>query len=127
MSLRHLDWKVIVLTLAACYGVPAVVIGGVLVATGHDTIPLNAEQVLVGVLAMVSFLVPPVAGGYVAARFARERPRLHVFVVGALGALLSLLAFRSSPRAMIAYALGSLLLASFGGFLQMQGKRRDGD
>lgn len=122
---RLLDWKLIALTLAACYGVPGIVIAGVLAATGHDGVPANAEQVLVGVLAMVSFLVPPVAGGYVAARFARARPRLHVFVVGLLGALLSLLAFRASPRAMAAYAIASLLLAGFGGFIRLQGKRQD--
>jgi hypothetical protein len=118
-----LDWKVILFALVACYLVPGIVLAGVL-AVIKDTLSADAWKLTTGVLAMVGFLVPPVSGGYLAARFAKTLPWRHVIVVGVLGALLSLLAFRTSPRAMLFYALGSVALAVFGGYIRLQGRGR---
>lgn len=118
-TLRSLDWKLVFFTLAACYLVPGIVIAGVL-AIVKDSLSLDTWKLVTGVLALVGFFVPPVSGGYLAARYARRHPWRHVVVVGVLGALLSLLAFRTSPRAMLLYALASLALAAFGGYVRFQ-------
>ncbi|MBX3619852.1 MAG: hypothetical protein KF891_07690 [Rhizobacter sp.] len=117
-----LDWKLVLLALVACYLVPGVVIAGVL-ASLRGALAGDAWTLVTAVLAMAGFLVPPVSGGYLAARFARAAPWRHVVVVGVLGALLSLLAFRTSPRAMLLYALASVALAAFGGYIRLQGRR----
>jgi lysozyme family protein len=119
---QALHWKVVFLALVACYLVPGIVLAGVL-AIIKDGLSPDTWKLVTGVLAMVGFLVPPVSGGYITARFAPSRPWRHVLVVGALGALLSLLAFRTSPRAMLLYALASLALAAFGGFIRLQGRQ----
>lgn len=75
--------------------------------------------------AFLALLVPPVAGGYVAARFARRLPRLQVMAVGVLGAVLSLVAFRLSPRAMVVYAVASIALAALGGFIRLRSVKQD--
>jgi MFS family permease len=121
---NSLDWKLVLFALAVCYVVPGIVLAGVL-AIIKDTLSPDTWKLVTGVLAMVGFLVPPVSGGYLAARYARDRPWRHVVVVGVLGALLSLLAFRASPRAMLFYALASLALAAFGGYIRFQWKRND--
>ena len=98
--LRLLDWKVIFFALLACYVLPGILVGTLLATAFQEAMPQSVGHPIASFLAFVSFLVPPVAGGYFAARFARTLPRLHVLIVGALGAVLSLLAFRASPRAM---------------------------
>jgi hypothetical protein len=122
-QLKSLDWKVVFFALVACYVVPGILLAGVL-AMIEDTLTRDAWKLTTGVLSMVGFLVPPVSGGYLAARFARHQPWRHVVIVGVVGALLSLLAFRATPRAMVLYALASLALAVFGGYIRLQGRRR---
>lgn len=118
--LRLLDWKVVFFALLGCYVLPGILVGTLLATVLQETMPQAVGNPIASFLAFVSFLVPPVAGGYFAARFARSLPRFHVLVVGVLGALLSLLAFRASPRAMAAYALTSLVLAALGGYLRLR-------
>jgi MFS family permease len=120
---KPLDWKVIAFALVACYVVPGIVLGGVM-AVIEDRLSHDAWKLTTGVISMVGFLVPPVSGGYLAARFAKALAWRHVIVVGVLGALLSLLAFRATPRAMLLYALASVALAAFGGFIRLQGRPR---
>ncbi|MET0334355.1 MAG: hypothetical protein ABW190_08785 [Rhizobacter sp.] len=119
-ALKPLQWKLVFFVLAACYLVPGVALATVLMGV-HRFFTGDALNIATAVVAMTGFLVPPVSGGYVTARFASIRPWRHVLVVGALGALLSLLAFRTSPRAMVLYALASVALAAFGGFIRLQG------
>lgn len=119
---KPLDWKPVLFALATCYVVPGIVLAGLLIGVQR----LFASDVLAlftALIAGVGFLMPPVSGGYVAARFSHSRPWRHVLVVGVLGALLSLLAFRASPRAMLFYVLASVALAVFGGYLRLQGRR----
>ncbi|MBC7994624.1 MAG: hypothetical protein H7Z15_15450 [Rhizobacter sp.] len=123
--LRLLDWKVVFFALLACYVLPGILVGTLLATVLQETMPQAVGNPIASILAFVSFLIPPVAGGYFAARFARSLPRLHVLVVGALGAVLSLLAFRASPRAMAAYALTSLALAALGGFMRLRSGPND--
>lgn len=122
-TLKSLDWKVIALALVACYLVPGIVIAGIL-AVIQEGLSADAWKLTTGVLSLIGFLVPPVSGGYLAARFAKALPWRHVIVVGVLGALLSLLAFRATPRAMVLYALASVALAAFGGYIWLQGRRK---
>ncbi len=120
-TLKSLDWKVILFALVACYVVPGILIAGVL-AVIKDNLAPDVWKLTTGLLSLVGFLVPPVSGGYLAARFAKALAWRHVIVVGVLGALLSLLAFRATPRAMLLYALASVALAAFGGFIRLQGR-----
>lgn len=119
--MRPLGWKVVLFVLVAAYLVPGIVLAGLL-AVVERVLVSDALTLATGLLSIVSFLVPPVAGGYLAARFARSHAWRHVFVVGVLGALLSLVAFHASPRAMVFYVLASIALAAFGGFIRLQGR-----
>lgn len=123
--LRLLDWKVIFFALLACYVLPGILVGMVLATAFQEVMPQAASHPITSFLAFASFLVPPFAGGYFAARFARTLPRLHVLVVGVLGALVSLLAFRASPRAMAAYAVTSVVLAALGGYVRLRSASKD--
>lgn len=123
--LRLLDWKVVFFALLACYVLPGILVGTLLATALQEAMPQSLGHTIGSFLAFVSFLVPPVAGGYFSARFAPALPRLHVLVVGVLGALLSLLAFRASPRAMAAYAFTSLVLAALGGFMRLRAVPKD--
>lgn len=119
--MRSLDWKVVLFALVAAYLVPGIVLAG-LVAVVDRTLASDALTLATALLSIVSFLLPPVAGGYLAARYAHRDAWRHVLVVGVLGALLSLLAFHASPRAMLLYVLASIALAAFGGFIRLQGR-----
>lgn len=122
-AFKSLDWKVVLFVLVVAYLVPGIVLAAT-VAIVNRTLSADALTLMTALLAIVSFTVPPVAGGYLAARFARGQVWRHVLIVGALGALLSLLAFRASPRAMVLYVLASIALAAFGGFIRLQGRPR---
>lgn len=122
-DLKSLDWKLVLLALVACYLVPGIVLAA-LVAVANHSLTADALTLATALLSIVSFLVPPVAGGYLAARYARSAAWRHVVVVGVMGALLSLLAFRASPRAMLLYVLASIALAAFGGYVRLQGRAR---
>lgn len=124
VALKSLDWKVVVFALVAAYLVPGIVLA-TLLAVVDRTLTADALTLATGLLSIVSFLLPPVAGGYLAARFAHGHAWRHVAVVGALGALLSLLAFfHATPRAMLLYGMASIALAAFGGYIRLQGRPR---
>ena len=123
--LKHIDWKVVLLTLLACYGVPAALVGAASALGWQHAMPSQAGQAMASFFAFLALLVPPVAAGYVAARFARQLPRLQVMAVGVLGGVLSLVVFRTSPRAMLAYIIASIALAALGGFIRLQSVKRE--
>jgi hypothetical protein len=127
MPSNSIDWKVVALALLVCYFFPGLVVGALLALGLPEAMAPRLGQAPAAFLAFLSFLVPPVAGGYVAARFSRARPWRHVFIVGLLGALLSLVAFRATPRAMVAYVLASIALAAFGGLIRLGGGRKGTD
>lgn len=116
---NRIDWRVVALAIAVCYFVPGVVVAGLIAAGLQEILVPYVGEAITTFLAFLSFLVLPVAGGYFAARISRTNPWSHVFVVGILGALLSLVAFRGTPRAMVAYLLASVALAAFGGFIRL--------
>lgn len=123
MNNKPLDWKVLLFVLVAAYLVPGIVLAAAL-ALVNRTLSADALTLMTALLAILSFALPPVAGGYLAARYARCHAWRHVLVVGVLGALMSLLAFRVSARAMVLYVLASIALAAFGGFIRLQGRPR---
>lgn len=120
LALKTLDWKVVAFALVAAYLVPGIVLAGLL-AVVDRVLTSDALTLATGLLSIVSFLLPPVAGGYLAARYAHDHAWRHVIVVGVLGALLSLLAFHATPRAMLLYVLASIALSAFGGYIRLQG------
>lgn len=120
-AFKTLDWKVVLFVLVVAYVVPGIVLATAL-AIVNRTLTADALTLMTALLAIVSFAVPPVAGGYLAARFAQGQMWRHVLIVGVLGALLSLLVFRASPRAMVLYVMASIALAAFGGYIRRQGR-----
>jgi hypothetical protein len=125
MYLRHLEWKLIFLALLGCFLVPAFLISTVLATVLQDAVPHGVRDGVSALLAFAGFLLPPVLGGWFTAKYARSLPRMHVLVVGGLGAVLSLLAFHSSPRAMAAYAIATLALTFLSGSIKLAGPRKD--
>ncbi len=122
---QRLHWKVIVRVLAICYFVPGLAAAALLAAGLQQAIVQHVGQAVAAFLGLLGLLLPPIFGGWFAARWAPALPWRHVFVVGVLGALLSMLAFRVTPRAMVVYALASVALAAFGGYIRLGGGRRD--
>ncbi|HEY0818102.1 MAG TPA: hypothetical protein VGD46_04935 [Rhizobacter sp.] len=120
---KTLDWKVLLFVLVVAYLVPGIVLAAAL-ALVNRTLSADALTLMTALLAILSFAFPPVTGGYLAARHARSHAWRHVLIVGVLGALMSLLAFRVSPRAMVLYVLASIALAAFGGYIRLQGRPR---
>jgi uncharacterized membrane protein HdeD (DUF308 family) len=121
---NRIDWRVIALVLVVCYFLPGVVIAGLIAAGFQEIVNPYVGPAITTFLAFLSFLVVPIAGGYVAARLSPARPWGHVLIVGIVGALLSLIAFRATPRAMVAYVLASVVLALFGGYIRLSAARK---
>ncbi len=118
-NLSTLDWKVIVFSLLGCYLLPSVLFGTLMAGISVESGP-SPFQSITSVLALVTFFGPPIAGGYFTARYAANRPRLHVFVVAVLGIFLALFAIRGSALMAIGYAIGALALAALGAFLRLR-------
>ncbi|HET7794700.1 MAG TPA: hypothetical protein VFL64_15055 [Rhizobacter sp.] len=123
--LKHIDWKLVIVVLLACYVLPTAVVGLLFASTLHEALSGLIGQALASFVAFFGLFLPPLASGYLAARFARQLPRLQVLAVGVLGAILSLVTFRSSPRAMAVYALACIALAALGGFIRLRGGGHD--
>jgi hypothetical protein len=124
MSERRIDWKVVGVALGVCYFVPGLVIAGLLASGIEEILAPYIGQAITTLLAYLIFLVLPIAGGYFAARFSRTNRWSHVLVVGILGAVLSLLVFRATPRAMVVYVVASVALAAFGGLILLGARRQ---
>jgi hypothetical protein len=119
---RHFDWKVVLFALVGCYLLPAFVLGSLVALTASESLQTGwamLPQVLYG---LAIYLGAPIAGGYFTARFAANRPKLHVLAVATLGVLLACLSFRGSLLSVIGYAIISVLLAALGAFLHLRGQ-----
>lgn len=117
---KHIDWKLAFFSILACYVAPAFLINPLL-GLAYDLVGKSQDgQSLFSLIITVAMVIPPVAAGYFSARFARKLPRLQLFVVGVLGALLSLVFFRSSLLVMTGYALGCFALTCLGGFTRLR-------
>lgn len=127
---QNFDWKVVLFALIGCYLLPALVFGSI--ASSVSSGSVSSGSVLTGwamlpnvICALAVYIGAPIAGGYFTARFAANRPKLHVLVVATLGVLLAFLSYRGSLLTMLAYALASTLLAALGAFLRLRGQPRN--
>jgi len=123
--LRHFDWKVVLFALIGCYLLPALVFGSMAASASSESV-LTGWAMLPNVMyALAVYIGAPIAGGYFTARFAANRPKLHVLVVATLGVLLAFLSYRGSLLTMLAYAFASTLLAALGAFLRLRDQPRN--
>lgn len=123
--LRHFDWKVVLFALIGSYLLPALVFGSMAASASSESV-LTGWAMLPNVMyALAVYIGAPIAGGYFTARFAANRPKLHVLVVATLGVLLAFLSYRGSLLTMLAYAFASTLLAALGAFLRLRDQPRN--
>lgn len=117
--MAHLDIKVLLAAAIGCYGLLALALGTLLAAMfSSDGSASPSAAWAVGVMGIATFSVPPLVAGYFTARYASNRPQLHVLLVAMLGGVLLFLMGGS-----IWVALPSLPLAALGGFIQLRGQR----
>jgi hypothetical protein len=125
-SSKTLDWKVIGLAILGCYVLPLLLlglVGGVFTQSDSETPIKGWSAVWLGLLWATYFLALPIVAGYVTARYARDRPQLHVFVVALVGVVLVFSISRGSPVLRLAFSVAFLAMAALGGFLVMRGRR----
>jgi hypothetical protein len=117
--MAHLDIKVLLAAAVGCYGLVALVLGTLLAAMFSTDGSANASPTwVVGLMGLATISIPPLVAGYFTARYASNRPQLHVLLVALLGGVLILLMGGS-----IWVGLVSFPLAALGAFLQLRGQR----
>lgn len=117
--MTHLDIKVLLSAAVGCYGLVGLVLGTLLAATfSTDGIENSPSTWVVGLMAIATFSFPPLTAGHFTARYAFNRPQLHVLLVALLGGVLVLLIGGA-----IWIALVSLPLAALGASMQLRGQR----
>lgn len=115
----HIDIKVLLAAAVGCYGLIPLVLGTLLAAMfAADSSANSSLTWLIGLMGVATISVPPLVAGYFTARYASNRPQLHVLLAALLGGALALL-----MGASIWVALVSLPLAALGAFLQLRGQR----
>ena len=116
----RIDWRVLLFALFGCYFLPWLAWGVVLSNfVGWDE--QDHGSVIGGWVWLGYFLLMPVLSGYFTARFARNRPQLHVAVVAVLGPLF-LLALATSSKSgsnwfVVVYMMVMALCCTFGAFV----------
>lgn len=120
----RIDWKVLVFALFGCYFIPWVATGAFLEAfygPSRDEI----ERAPFGLVFVGATLLSPALAGYFTARFASDRPQLHVALIALLGPLLQVLASQASIRAYFGYLALTALCCCLGAFVALRsGARR---
>lgn len=123
--LSDIDWKLLLFVFIACYVIPWLFLGtmvGLLVTVGTEV--MNWRSIVAGALVGACLLAAPTAAGYLTARFARNRPRLHVVLVVLVAIVGGLLFTRNSPSIHLILAGVSLTMASLGAFIVLRGPQR---
>ena len=119
---RQFDWKVVLFAVVGCYLVPALVFGSIAASASSESVQGNWATELNVLYALAVYIGAPIAGGYFTARFAANRPKLHVLAVATAGILLACLSYRGSWLTVVAYTTASLLLAALGAFVHLRGQ-----
>ena len=123
--LRNLDWRVLFFAFLACYVLPWPLFGAVFYSDIADEGAISGlREVVLEVYFYLHFLAMPLAAGYFTARYAKNRPQLHVLLVVLLGTCASMLARPDSLAVQAVVGLVSLLMASLGAFVVLRGARR---
>src|SRR5262245_46157059 len=100
---RGLDWKVVFFAVIACYLVPWLLIGVVSslilgpISDGVSVPVQGFDRWWLGLTTLVSFIGYPFFAGFFTAKFASNRPQLHVLIVTLVGiALFAFITHRNS-------------------------------
>ena len=123
--LRNLDWKVVLFALVGCYLLPALLLGSLTASVSPEPVMSTRSATLFSVYVLVTYFGAPIVGGYFTAKFATNRPKLHVLIVAALGILLASLSYRGPFLAAFLYAIAVVVLAAMGAFLRLRGHREN--
>jgi len=117
---RQFDWKIVVFALLGCYLVPALVFGSIAASASSESVQGDWATELNVFYGLAIYIGSPIAGGYFTARFASNRPKLHVLAVAIAGISLACLSYRGSWLTVAAYVTASLLLAALGAFVYLR-------
>jgi Na+/proline symporter len=134
MTASHqLDWKVVFFAVIACYLVPWLllgVVGSLILGLTAEGVSVRAEGVYwwwVAVNTLASFVGLPLFAGYFTARFARNRPQLHVLIVALVGiALFAVITQRDTAVLLVVFVAAWLSMAALGAFLVMRSNAKGG-
>jgi hypothetical protein len=125
-SVKTLDWKVIGLAILGCYVLPLLLlglVGGVFTQSDSETPVKGWPAVWLALLWATYFLGLPVVAGYVTARYARNRPELHVLLVALVGVVLVFSMSRGSPLMRLGFSVAFLAMAALGAVLFLRRRR----
>src|SRR5664280_1834103 len=115
--LRNIDGKVLLFASLACYVLPALLFGTlVLVALGDGTSELGQKVAMV--LLPCWLLLSPLAAGYFTARFSARLPQLHVALVGLVGVAICLAKVSGSLAVQAGFAASAFAACALGGFIR---------
>jgi len=125
-QLRELDWKLLFFGFVGCYLIPWFVFGAFasIALPSDGTAIAGWRLLLLNSYFFVYFVAMPIAAGYFTARFAKNRPQLHVLLVVLLGTVAILLTSHSSLGLQAAMFLLSLVVASLGAFLVLRKEKQ---
>ena len=123
--LHDIDWKLLLFVFIACYAIPWLFIGTLVnVIFLESTEATDWRSTVAGAAVAACFLAAPAAAGYFTARFARNRPRLHVVLVVLVGIGAGFLVTRNSLSVHLVIAAVSLGMAALGAFVVLRGVQR---
>jgi hypothetical protein len=120
--LRNLDWRVLLFGFIACYALPWLLFGMVVSGVIRENEAITGWRLLVfNSYLVIYFVAMPLAAGYFTAKFAKNRPQLHVLLIVLLGTGTVMLARPDSLLVQAGVGVFSLLMASLGAFVVLRG------
>ena len=124
-EMRQIDWRLLFFGFAACYAIPWLLFGMLVSAAVPVGVALSGwQQLLLSSYLVVYFLAMPLAAGYFTAKFAKNRPQLHVLLLVLLGSVAVMLVSSNSLAVQLGMSVLSLAMASLGAFVVLRGGKR---
>ena len=122
--LRDLDGRVLLFAALGCYALPILVFGTLISASLAQS-PDGWGQPATVILLLIFFLLSPLAAGYFTARYARNRPQLHVLLVWAIGFAAFIITSAGSLGIQAAVGVASFASVSLGAFVRLRAGKRN--
>lgn len=115
-----IDWKVLVFALFGCYFIPWVTAGVVVRVFLEITEDATRHQGALGLVFLASTVLSPLLAGYFTARFAANRPLLHVLLIALLGPMLQAVASGQSVLGYLGYVALTAACCALGAFIALR-------
>ena len=122
--LHDLDGRVLLFAALGCYALPLLVFG-TLISAALSQSPDSWGQPTAVILLIIFFLPSPLIAGYFTARYARNRPQLHVLLVWAIGFAAFVVTSAGSLGIQAAVGVASFASISLGAFAQLRARKRN--